>query len=456
MQQTFRRTRRRFFKRKIWRIRIIFWGGAILVGLLAALFAMMAEHADYYFRELVAYNKYLPLIITPLGLVLATYITRRFFPGAEGSGIPQTMVALRNTSGVLSKRLLSLRLVIGKVLMCGLALLSGASIGREGPTVHLGAAIMYSLGRYAHIPGAYLERGLIMAGSGAGIAAAFNTPLAGIIFTIEEMGRSFDRRNSSMILIAVILAGMTALVVHQTNYDYYGTIPLTLDFSWVWLGVVVCGVTGGFLGGGFSVMLISGSRRLLPRMKQHWMLVAFSCGITLAIIGLLSDGTSYGTGYIEAKEIVSCAGRDNCHVDAGVFYPLYKLLATVVSYLSGIPGGIFAPSLATGAGLGSDLARLFPPELASTIVVLGMVAYFSGVVQAPITAFVIVMEMTDNHNLVLAMMATSLLASGTSKLICSKPIYHALAENFIHALSHEKKERAVVDSVITEPGNPQK
>jgi len=440
MQQNFRRTRHRFFKRRSWRTRIIFWGGAILVGLVAALFAILADHADHLFRDLVAYNKYIPLIASPFGLVVTAFLTRRFFAGSEGSGIPQTLVALKNTSGQLSQRLLSLRIAVGKVLLCGLGLISGASIGREGPTVHLGAAIMYSLGRYAHIPGEYLERGLIMAGGGAGIAAAFNTPLAGIIFTIEEMARAFDRRNSSLILIAVILAGMTALVVHQSNYDYYGTTPAELDFSWVWLGVVVCGVSGGLLGGGFSQILISGSRRLAPLMKQRWILVAICCGLALALVGLLSDGLAYGTGYIEAKAIVSCAGHDKCHADMGLFYPLYKLFATVASYLSGIPGGIFAPSLATGAGLGSDFAILFPKELASTVVVLGMVAYFSGVVQAPITAFVIVMEMTDNHDLVLAMMAASLLGSGTSKLVCNKPIYHALAENFIRALAQQKIE----------------
>ena len=113
------------------------------------------------------------------------------------------------------------------------------------------------------------------------------------------------------------------------------------------------------------------------------------------------------------------------------FYPLLKILATIATYLSGIPGGIFAPSLASGAGLGANIAAYFPVELASTIVVLAMVGYFSAVVQTPITAFIIVMEMTANQDLVLAMMATSLIATGTSKLICKKSIYFALAENFL-------------------------
>jgi H+/Cl- antiporter ClcA len=292
---------------------------------------------------------------------------------------------------------------------------------------------MYSLGKYVHLPASYLERGLIMTGGGAGIAAAFNTPIAGIIFAIEEMARSFDRRNSSMILTGVILAGMTAIYVHQDNYNYYGTSPVDLDFSWVWLGVVVCGIAGGLLGGAFSYILINGSRKLRPVVQQHYLLVAGICGLIIALIGVLSGGHAFGTGYLEAKQIVSCTGSDSCAVETGLMYPLYKILATIASYLSGIPGGIFAPSLASGAGLGSDLAILFPPELASTIVILGMVGYFSGVVQTPITAFVIVMEMTNNQDMVLALMATSLIASGASKLVCRKPVYYALAENFMTA-----------------------
>ena len=287
---------------------------------------------------------------------------------------------------------------------------SGASLGREGPTVHLGAAILHSLGKYAHLPTRYYERGLILTGGGAGIAAAFNTPLAGIIFAIEEMARSYDRRNSGMMLVGVVLAGMTAIVVHQSNYSYYGTAPAELDFSWVWLGVVVCGVVGGLFGGLFSQALIMGSKKLRPYMQTHWVVIALVCGISVAVLSILSNGTANGTGYLEAKQIVSCAGLESCHADYGLMYPLYKILATAATYLTTIPGGLFAPSLASGAGLGADLALLFPPEMASTIVILGMIGYFTGVVQTPITAFVIVMEMTDNHELVLAMMATALIS----------------------------------------------
>ena len=449
MRQRIRVTRHRLFKTTLWKTRLIFWGGAVLVGVVAAIFALLGDKADHVFRDVFVQNQWLSLVITPAGLMLIVWLTRKFFPGAEGSGIPQTLIAIEGRGGkALAEQLLSFRIAVGKVLLTVMGLFSGASIGREGPTVHLGAAIMYALGRYVHLPARYLERGLIMTGGGAGIAAAFNTPLAGIVFAIEEMARSFDRRNSSMILIGVILAGMTAIYVHQDNYNYYGTSPVGLDFSWVWLGVVVCGVTGGLLGGLFSSVLIHGSRLLRPYTQRHYLLIAGACGLVIALIGVLSDGQAFGTGYMEARQIVSCTGTDSCTVETGLMYPVYKILATVASYLSGIPGGIFAPSLASGAGLGSDLASLFPVELASTIVILGMVGYFSGVVQTPITAFVIVMEMTDNQDLVLALMATSLIASGASKLVCKKPIYYALAENFMAARKKLEMAETKIEEIV--------
>jgi len=428
-----------FFNLRIWRTNLVFWGGAILVGLAAAIFSLLAEQGGQLFRRIITYNEYLPLIITPAGFVLTVYLTRKIFSGAEGSGIPQTLIALTDPGSSLSNRLLSTRIVIGKVLMVVLALCSGASVGREGPTVHLGAAILHSLGKYAHLPARYYERGLILTGGGAGIAAAFNTPLAGIIFAIEEMARSYDRRNSGMMIVGVVLAGMTAIVVHQNNYSYYGTTPATLDFSWVWLGVVICGVIGGLAGGLFSQLLITGSKKILPYIQTRWMLIAIVCGLIVAVLSILSGGTANGTGYLEAKKIVSCAGLEKCNADFGLMYPFYKMLATAATYLTTIPGGLFAPSLAIGAGLGADLAALlFPDKMASTIVILGMIGYFTGVVQTPITAFVIVMEMTDNHELVLAMMATALISSGASKLVCKKSIYEALAKNLLAMILDEK------------------
>jgi H+/Cl- antiporter ClcA len=153
-------------------------------------------------------------------------------------------------------------------------------------------------------------------------------------------------------------------------------------------------------------------------------LFAGACGLVIAILGYASEGTIYGTGYAETRRILQDAG--------GVpsSFGLLKLLATVVSYASGIPGDIFSPSLAVGAGLGQNVAALLPSAPVAAVAVLGMVAYFAGVVQAPVTAFVIVIEMTRDSDMALPLMATSLIAHGFSRLVCPQPIYKALSKSF--------------------------
>ena len=409
---------------KHWKTRLVFWIGAVAIGTAAAGFAAGASYAEQLFHLGTQRYFWLPLIVTPAGLVAVVWFTRRFLPGAEGSGIPQAIAALTSRHEPHRKVLLSVRIAIGKIVTTLVGLMCGASIGREGPTVHVGAAIMYSIGRIAHFPRHDLERGLILAGGAAGVAAAFNTPLAGILFAIEEMSRSFDEKSSGTMLVAVVLAGVVA-VAWLGNYTYFGHTEAAFVAATDWIAVLVCGVTGGLLGGVFSSVLVNGNRRLRPYVSRFPLRVALVCGLTVAAAGLLSGGAVFGTGYQEASKLV--LGTD----ESSVFYPFLKMIATAASYFSGIPGGIFAPSLSTGAGLGHLLSQGMPEVPATAVVILGMVAYFSGVVQTPITAFVIVMEMTDNRSILLPLMATSFIAYGVSRVICPQPIYRSLAEAFI-------------------------
>ncbi|HED52298.1 MAG TPA: chloride channel protein [Gammaproteobacteria bacterium] len=407
-----------------WKIRLIFWAGAVLVGVIASGFAISAVYAEGVFHTLLAYGDWVPFVLCPLGLVLVSWLTRKFFPGSQGSGIPQSIAALQLTEHTSRSALLSFRIAFGKILLTLLGLVSGASIGREGPTVHIGAAIMFSLGRFAKFPHHYMDRGLILAGGAAGIAAAFNTPLAGILFAVEEMGRSFEERTSGVLLTGVFIAGITAVVI-QGNYTYFGSTSAGLEVSQMLMPVMVCGIVGGLLGGLFSTALIQGSQRLAPIIRRRPVIVATLCGLGIAGAGFLSGNTAYGTGYEEASAIISGTSTlpDN--------YPFMKMLTTIFSYLSGIPGGLFAPSLATGAGVGAEIANWMPSLPVSTVIILGMVGYFTGVVQTPITAFVIVMEMTDNQQLLLPLMATAFIAYGTSRFVCPEPIYRELAKQFL-------------------------
>jgi H+/Cl- antiporter ClcA len=294
----------------------------------------------------------------------------------------------------------------------------------------VGAALLYNLSRLVRFPRHLMERGLIIAGGGAGVAAAFNTPLAGIVFAIEEMARSFEERSSGTLMTAVIIAGLAAVYV-QGNYTYFGSTQDTLSGASGWLGVLLCGLAGGVLGGGFSRLLLAFSARGLPGqagvfMRAHPVYFAAVCGLLLALIGLASGNAVYGTGYEEARQLLEGSGE----VSAG--YGLWKMLATFVSFISGIPGGLFAPSLSAGAGIGQAIANLVAQSDPGALIVIGMAAYFAGVVQAPITAFVIVMEMTDNHDMVVPLMLATLLATAVSRMICPRPLYKALASNYLN------------------------
>ena len=291
-----RMTLRSYLSPYQWKARLVFWGGAVLVGLVSALFALGSEAAAHLFRQVESQNPYLPLVITPAGLVIIAWLTRRYFPGSQGSGIPQAIAALELSPGMhhLRHSLLSIRIAIGKVFLTLLGLLCGASIGREGPTVHIGASIMYSAGHYARFPRHYLDKSLIIAGGAAGIAAAFNTPLAGIVFAIEEMARSFEERTSGTMLTAVVIAGITAMAI-LGNYTYFGSSKASLQLGSGWLVVPIVGLVGGLMGGGFARLLVSGSRRIAPHLARHPLLVPALCGLVVAIAGILSGGTAYGT-----------------------------------------------------------------------------------------------------------------------------------------------------------------
>jgi len=429
-----------------WKIQLVFWFSAILVGIAATLFAIASEHSHALFKQILAISPYLPLVVTPLLLVLVAWLTRRFFPGAQGSGIPQSIAALNISDHGARAALLSLRIAVGKIILTLIGLLGGASIGREGPTVHVGAAIMFSFGNLARFPQHFMDRGLILAGGAAGIAAAFNTPLAGIVFAIEEMSRSFEQRTSGTILTAVVIAGITAIAI-QGPYTYFGVSDATLPLGSSWLAVLVCGVLGGGLGGLFSRILIGSTRKFAPWQMKYPLRIALICGLGIAVIGLFSGGTTYGTGYDEARLLITGQGE----LDAS--YPLMKLLATLVSYLSGIPGGIFAPSLATGAGMGAFFAQWFSAVPFETIVLLGMVGYFTGVVQTPITAFVIVMEMTGNNGMLLPLMLTALIAQGTSKWVCPEAIYVAMATPFLAKQDTPDAPNEIPNKPIDPPAN---
>jgi H+/Cl- antiporter ClcA len=423
---------RRWLRRGPWLRGIVFWGGAVATGATAVAFARGSDAALTLFHWAAHRTALWSWLAPPFGLALVAWLTQRVFPGTQGSGIPQTIAALSISNIDARNRLLSIRIAMGKLFLTLAALASGASIGREGPTVQIGASIMHSLRRFTRFSVADIDRGLILAGGAAGIAAAFNTPLAGVMFAIEELSRSFEERTSGTIYTAVIVAGVTSVAL-VGNYTYFGSTQASLTDSRMWLAVPVCGLLGGLAGGVFSRCMLALRRGLPQRLgafkTRAPVRFAFLCGLIVALIGWASSGATFGTGYDQARAIVQQ------EVIPSNLFALLKALATLVSYVTGIPGGIFAPSLAVGAGLGGTLSVYLPYAPGGAIVLLTMAAYFAGVVQAPLTALVIVSEMTGNRELTLPLMAVTLIGRGASALVCHESLYRALAVAFIDTVS---------------------
>ncbi|MGZ5009121.1 MAG: chloride channel protein, partial [Methylobacter sp.] len=220
-----------------WKQRLVFWMGAIIVGLVIVIMTLLSTWAEQTYRILSLQYSWFYFVISPVGMGFTAWLTCRFFPGSERSGIPQVKVAL-DIAGNLKERskLISLRIALGKIFLPIMGLLSGASVGFGGPAVHVGASIMLSLAKAVKFQPHYMERGLILAGSAAGFAAMFSTPLAGIIFAIEEMGRALEEKISSLVLTAIIFSGITAYAL-LNSYIYFEDESLIMPIGQSWVAI---------------------------------------------------------------------------------------------------------------------------------------------------------------------------------------------------------------------------
>lgn len=430
----FRRQRVALLSVTLWKRRLVFLFGAIVVSLASVAFAKAADGAGAFFQFWSGDLPYLPLVVTPLGYAFCAWCVAKYFPGAQGSGIPQAIAARATRDLDHRQRLLGLRVAVGKVLLTTVALAVGASVGREGPTVQIGASVMLIAASFAGIAH---QRGFVLAGAAAGIAAAFNTPLAGVVFAIEEMARAFERRITGLVITAVLVAGVTSLAL-LGSYQYFGGVASHLGEPRQWLAVPVCGVVGGVLGGLFSrgvIGLTFAREGFFGRLKARPFLFAAGCGLLVAALGLVTAGFATGSGYDQTRAVLEGEGL------LPWYYGLAKLLTTLVSSACGIAGGLFSPSLAVGASLAALVEPILPDMPLGALGILAMVAYFAGVVQAPLTAFVIVFEMTSDTRMVVPLMATSLLAAGVSRLVSAEPLYHTLARGFTPRAVAEERQR---------------
>jgi len=405
----------------LFRARVAAVLGAVLLGIAAIAFADFGEIAQEIFQHSIAEQGWLPLVVTPLGFVAVTWVTRRWMPAARGSGIPQVMAASHKPGSAEAAELLSLRTALAKVGGTLAMLLTGASVGREGPTVQISAAIMLHVHRILRVP---VTSGMVIAGGAAGVAAAFNTPLAGVAFAIEELASAFEQRVAMLVMAAVMIAGLVSLSL-AGDYVYFGITSRQLPVATILMVAPLAGIAGGVTGGLFARALVAaGATRgwFADLLRARPLMTAGVCGLIVAAIGI-ATGVTWGTGYETTRGLLSGG-------TAPMSFGPAKYVANLATALSGAPGGIFAPSLSVGAGMGQLLSFLFPDSPSGAIVLLGMIGYFTGVVRAPLTAVILMAEMTADRSMILPLFATALIADYVSARVCRPKLYHALARQF--------------------------
>ncbi|MCR5882860.1 chloride channel protein [Rhizobacter sp. J219] len=424
---------------RLWAARAVVIAVAALAGLTIVGFTWLTERALSAFFSLRAGAWWLPLLLTPACAAVVVWLVRRFAPGAAGSGIPQVIAALDSSVDGRSRGLfVSMRLAVAKVMMTSLGLFGGLSLGREGPSVQIAAGVMLWAKRWLPRRSAVTEHGLLVAGGAAGVAAAFNTPLAGVMFAIEGLSRAPEHRNSGLIIAGIVLAGLVAVSVYGPG-NYFGSIQvLQIGWSAVLPGFAIA-ISAGVLGGLFAKLLVQSLSGQTATAVQRFRAArpvwfAAGCGFAVALIGVATNGSTFGSGYAYTRGLL--AGEE---VSPGSFV-FFKMLTTWLSSWSGVSGGIFAPALAIGASLGNDIGWLLNYPHAPTMIALGMVGFLAGSTQTPLTSFIIVMEMVDGHAMVLSLMACSLVASGISRTF-TRPLYVALAEVQLTRLPTEPKKK---------------
>jgi CIC family chloride channel protein len=404
----------------------------------------------------------LVLIIPAVGGAIAGAGLYFLAPEARGSGIPQV-----KTSFYLDGGRIPMRVIPGKMFLAAFNIGTGASLGREGPTVQICAAIASMLGRVFAISRRRLQS-LVPIGAAAGLAAAFNTPIAAVTFTLEEiLGDSAGKPLGSIVIAAVIAAVIERSVLGESPI-FNNVPPYKLNSALELISYAVLGVIAGLASVAFNVGLLrlrafSMSQKTIPQ----WVTPGAG-GLILGGIGLtalLTTGSSsiFGVGYGQlAVELQGSLPLKVC-----LILGCLKLLGTVTSYGSGSSGGIFGPALYIGGMLGGAVgvitqAVLQDPKTApGAFALVGMGAVFAGIVRAPVTSIVIIFEMTNNYSIILPLMIANITSYALASRLSPTPIYDALlVQDGIH-LPHMQRpalrkilvRHAMTRDVITVPAD---
>lgn len=424
-------------KRRILSLKGLFIG--LIAGLTAVGFRLSLEYAEKLRDTFIAFSLShefyywpLPAILFGLSIVMVVFMTSKFAPDASGSGIPHLKGYLEGYFPLRAWRILFVKFV-GGVIGIG----SGLALGREGPTVQMGAAVAKIFGDFL-APNRVERKILISAGAGAGLAAAFNAPLAGVFFVMEELQNSFNR----LVLVTAFVACVTADIVCRLIMGHLPVFHITIS-RYPQLGMfplfILLGLFLGFLGLFFNKSLLGASDHFHRFAVFKKIQLTFGIGIGLGLLGLMLP-ESLGTGGGLTENVL----RNTVAPHQLLLYFILRFILTMVSYSTGAPGGIFAPLLLLGVLTGSIFGHvvhgIYPNADFDFSVwgVLGMAGYFSAIVRAPITGTILILEMTGAYDLLLPLMIVSIISYSIPEYFKDKPVYEALLKMDLHRKSINK------------------
>jgi CIC family chloride channel protein len=400
-------------------------------------------------RDHPGWGPLVPILVGAVGGAIAVGLVRSFAPEASGSGIPHLKAVIRHGRPLRWARVLAVKFIGGVAGIGG-----GLTLGREGPTIQMGAAMGELVSRRTgSSPGE--RQTLITAGAGAGLAAAFNAPLSGLVFVLEEVQRDLPATVFTATLAAAVMADVVARLASGQLPEFHLEMLAAPSLLTIPVALVV-GVVTAILGVAFNrglVWTLDAFDRL--RRVPAWASGAIG-GAAVGAVGWFVP-SALGGGYDLVGQTL--AGGIPLAAIAGLF--VLRFAMTMVSYGCGAPGGIFAPLLVLGAlaglAVGMLAQSLWPATFAHppTFAVVGMAAYFSAIVRAPLTGIVLMVEMTGNYTLVLPLLVACLTAYGVADMLRDRPIYEALLErDLLRAHEAPSEPRTQLLELTVAPGAP--
>ncbi len=423
----------------------------VCAGIVALLFRAALTGVDSIRNNLLSWAHNMPMLgwifpisFTMLGAVVSVAITRRYAPETSGSGIPHLEAVLHRFRKLEWKRVLPVKFV-GGIIAIG----SGLALGREGPTVQMGGAVGDAISRWLKV--SERERlTLISAGAGAGLAAAFNAPLSGLIFVLEEVRRDFQPIVFGAAFVAAAIADIIARIGSNQFPIFavpsYPVPPLTSLPIFA-----VLGVTAGVFGVLFNRSLLT-TIEMYKRLPTRFVLPA--AAITGGIVGLVGwfSPLMLGSGH----DLAEITLKGDLLLAAIPLFFVMRFLLTLTSYGTGAPGGIFAPLLVLGALIGlavGQIAHNLAPDIVpipAVFAVVGMAAYFTAIVRAPLTGIMLIVEMTGNYSQMLPLLVTCFCAYAVTEFLKDLPIYEALLERDLkrEGEAHLLKEPIVMEFIV--------